>query len=197
MTFYKFAKGLVKGLSYVFFPYEIHGDINSIPREGGILICANHLSYLDAVHLGIICDREIRFVAKEKYANAPILKSIFKWLGAIGIDPVNADLKAIKSCFKVIKSGEVLGIFPEGTRIIKNKKSNPMPGTLMIAHKTSAPIFYARIKPKFGTFKLFCKTHIYLGGLVTAQALGVTNGKGDDYKNASIELMNRIYGLGE
>lgn len=195
--FYSFAKCIVKFLSYIFYPYEVIGDINKMPKEDGVLICANHISYLDAVFLGLISDRQIRFIAKEKYANMPILKPIFKALGSFGVDPEKADITAIRNCFSVIKKKEVLGIFPEGTRIIKGRVSDPMPGAAMIAHKTKAPIFYVRIKPKKGTFKLFTKTYVYVGDVVTVSELGVTNGKGDEYKAASTELMNRIYLLGE
>lgn len=197
MKFYTVAKQIAKILSYIFFPVNVIGNTDDIPQDKGVLLCANHLSYLDAVFLGIVFKRQIRFVAKEKYANMPVLKSIFKWLGAFGIDPTKSDLSAIKKCFKVIKSNEVLGIFPEGTRIIKGKVSTPMPGALMIAHKTGAPIFYVRIRPKHGHFRLFCKTDIIVGKSVTAGMLGVTDGKGDQYREASVKLMNTIYGLGE
>lgn len=197
IMFYKIGKIVVKLFAWLFFPYKIVGDIEKIPSEGGLLYCANHISYLDAVFLGLISKRQIRFVAKEKYAKKPILKQIFKALGSFGIDPEKADLAAIKKCFSVIKNAEVLGIFPEGTRVLNGKKSDPMPGAIMIAHKTKAPIFYFKIQPVKGEFKLFRKTHIYIGDAVSVSDLGVTNGKGDEYKLASIELMNKIYSLGE
>jgi len=197
MTFYKVARGFVRTLSYVICPLKIHGNISEFPKDGRVVFCANHLSYLDAIFLAISIKREIRFVGKEKYANMPILKNIFKWLGAFGINTDGADIKAIKNCFRVLKSDEVLGIFPEGTRIIKGKKSNPMPGAVLIAHKCSSPIFYVRIKPKKGVFRPFVKTDLYVGGLITVDELGVTDGKGEQYKLASEELMKKIYNLGE
>ena len=197
MKFYTVAKRIVKVLSYVFYPVKVIGDMNDFPKDTGVVLCANHLSYLDAVFLGIITKRQIRFVAKEKYAKMPILKNILKWLGAFGIDPTKSDLTAIKNCFKVIRSNEVLGIFPEGTRVINGKISTPMSGATMIAHKTKAPIFYVRIKPKYEKFKLFGKTDLIVGGLVTVDQLGVTDGKGEQYKMASEKLMALIDGLGE
>ena len=197
MKFYTVARQFVKFLSYVFFPVNVIGDTGDIPQQTGVVLCANHLSYLDAVFLGIAFKRQIRFVAKEKYANMPVLKSIFKWLGAFGIDPTKSDLAAIKNCFKVIRSGEVLGIFPEGTRIIKGRVSTPMSGAVMIAHKTKAPIFYVRIRPKHGHYRLFSKTDVIVGNTVSVEELGVTNGKGEQYKDASAVLMKKIYSLGE
>ena len=96
-----------------------------------------------------------------------------------------------------MKNDEILGIFPEGTRIINGKVSNPMPGAVMIAHKTKKPIFYVKIKPSKGKFRLFRKNYVFVGSLIDAAKLGVTNGKGDEYKIASEILMKKIYDLGE
>ena len=197
MNFYFVAKKFVKLFSYLFFPVRIVGDMSKMPKDSGVVLCANHISYFDAIFLGIAFKRQIRFVGKEKYAKKPILKTLFKLLGAFGIDPDKADITAIRNCFSVVKNGEVLGIFPEGTRIIKGKISNPMPGAVMIAHKTKSPIFYVKIKPSKGTFKLFRKNYLYVGELISVADLGVTSGKGDDYKNASLTLMEKIYSLGE
>lgn len=198
MNFYSVARAFVKILSYVFFPCKVVGDINEFPKDGGVVLCANHLSFLDAIFLAISLKRQIRFVGKDKYAKSFPLKYVFKWVGAFAINPEKADITAIKTCFKVVKKGEILGIFPEGTRVINGKVSDPMPGAIMIADKTKTPIFYFRIIPSNGKkFRIFTKTYLYVGKAVTVDELGVTNGKGEDYKNASIELMKRVYRLGE
>lgn len=197
MNFYTIARGAVKALSYVFFPVKVHGDMSNIPEDSGVVFCANHISYLDVIFVGISIKRQLFFVAKKKYADKPVLKQLFKALGAFGIDTEKPDLTAIKNCFRIIKENKILGIFPEGTRILKGKKSNPMPGAMMIAHKTHAPIFYVRIKPRKKFFRLFVTTDVYVGGLITAEELGVTDGKGEQYKTASINLMKKIYSLGE
>lgn len=197
MKFYSVAVAVIKVVAKIFFPVKVHGNVNDIPKDCGVVLCANHVSYLDAVWLAIIFKRQIRFIGKKKYANMFGLRTIFKLVGAFGIDTEKADISALKNCFKVIKSNEVLGIFPEGTRVRNGKISNPMPGTVMIAHKTKAPIFYARIKPKYNEFRLFCKTDVYIGETVYVDELGVTDGKGGQYKDAAIELVNRIYSLGD
>lgn len=197
MSFYKIAVGFVKLVSYIFFPIKVHGDTNDIPKDGGLVLCANHISFLDALFLAIVCKREIRFVGKKKYADMPILKPVFKWVGAFGIDTDKPDFTALKKCFNVVKRGEILGIFPEGTRILNGKISNPMPGTIMIAHKTKTPIFYVAIKPRKNRFKLFVTTDIFIGKTVSVAELGVSDGKDEQYKNAAINLVKNIYALGE
>ncbi len=197
MTFYSVARKFVKALSYIFFPVTVHGNTEDMPKDSAVVLCANHLSFLDAVFLAIIFKRQIHFVAKKKYAQMFILKHIFKAVGAFGIDTEKADFTALKNCFKTLREHKVLGIFPEGTRVINGKISNPMPGAILIAHKTHSPIFTVRIKPRKDVFKLFVKTDIYIGELISVEALGVTDGKQDQYKQASAQLMDRIYSLGE
>ncbi len=197
MRFYKIARKFVKLISAVFFPVKVVGDVSKLPTDTGVILCANHISYFDVIFLAITFKRPIHFLAKDKYAKKPVLKQLFKLLGAFGIDPEKADITAIKNCFSVLKNNEVLGIFPEGTRIIKGKKSEPMPGTVMIAHKTKSPIFYVRIKPENNSFKLFRKNYLYIGDLITVEDLDVTNGKGNEYKEAAGKLLDKIYALGE
>ena len=197
MSFYSFAKIIVRPISAVFFPVKVHGDPNLLPQDGGVILCANHVSFLDVIFLALTFKRQIHFVGKEKYAHKPILKQLFKWLGAFGINTDKPDIAAIKRCISIPKDGKVLGIFPEGTRIINGKESIPMPGTAMIAQKSGAPIFYARIKPRHGQFRLFSRTDVYVGQLINTVQLGVTSGRGSEYKTAADNLMTLIYSLGD
>lgn len=197
MSFYSFAKVVVRPVSCLFFPIKVHGDINKLPENGGIVLCANHISFLDVIFLALTFKRQIHFVGKEKYAENFILKPLFKWLGSFGINTEKPDIDAIKRCINVAANGDILGIFPEGTRIINGKVSNPMPGVIMIAQKSKVPIFYARICPRHGKFRLFSKTDVYIGECVSTQDLGVIKGRGSEYKDAAEKLMNMIYKLGE
>lgn len=197
MNFYSFAKVVLRPVSCIFFPIKVHGDRTCMPDDTGVVLCANHISFLDVIFLAFTFKRQIHFVAKEKYANAFMLKTLFKWLESFGINTEKPDIAAIKRCINVAEQGDVLGIFPEGTRILNGKVSNPMPGVMMIAQKAKAPIVYARIRPKHGKFRLFSRTDVYVGGCTTTQELGVTNGRGSEYKAASEKLMNMIYKLGE
>ena len=72
-----------------------------------------------------------------------------------------------------------------------------MPGVIMIAHKAKVPVFYAKISPRRGKFRLFVKTDIYIGNSISTQELGVVGGRGSEYKEAAEKLMDKIYKLGE
>ena len=196
MKFYNCVKAVFTFLSHLFFPVRVHNS-DIIPKEGKLIVCANHLSLMDAFFIMIAVDRPISFLAKDVYASNFILKPFFKMAHAISINADIADISAIKQCFKVLKSGNVLGIFPEGTRIRKGVTAEGKGGTIMMAHRTGAPIVYARIRPSKGKFKFFRKTDVFFGEVITVDQLGVTDGKGDQYDNAAKSLMKLIYSLGE
>lgn len=82
------------------------------------------------------------------------MAKFFSKLGVIPIDRENTDLKAIKSCFRVIRSGNMLGIFPEGTRVKTIDISNMKKGVALIALKNKVNILPIHIE---GTYKIFSK----------------------------------------
>ena len=197
MSFYTVARAIVRPVGALFFPIKVHGDRNLLPENTGVVLCANHISFLDVIFLALTFKRQIHFVGKEKYAKNIILKPLFKWLGSFGINTEKPDIAAVKRCIGVAAGGDVLGIFPEGTRILNGKVSNPMPGVIMIAHKAKVPVFYAKISPRRGKFRLFVKTDIYIGDSISTQELGVDGGRGSEYKESAEKLMDKIYKLGE
>ena len=107
----------------VLFRIENIGEKN-IPEDGeSYIVCANHLNYLDAIAVITSSNRFVRFMCKSSmFKNA-----LFTWVLHIGDTiPVNReknDIDAMKRSIKALKSGEILGIFPEGTRKGMEKKS--------------------------------------------------------------------------
>jgi len=124
-----------------------------IPREGGFVLVANHVSYLDPIVLGAACPRSLNFMAKDTLFSTPYLAS---WLKAVGVIPVKrdaADLSALKTALKNAKAGMGLALFPEGTRRTKdNAFINPEPGVGFLAAKLSLPVVPAFIS---GTYEAF------------------------------------------
>lgn len=126
----------------------------NIPETGGYIICANHVNALDALGIVLLNKRKIKMVAKhELFRNR-----IISWLGhlydVIPIKREKQDIDAMKRCLKTIKSGEILAIFPEGTRNGLEKKQKVKSGAAYMALKTGAPIIPVGIS---GTFKPFSK----------------------------------------
>lgn len=116
--------------------------IDNIPREGGVILAANHLSVVDSIVVPIVCPRPVYYLAKDEYFRHRLLGPLLTGLNNI---PVNRGvgreaLLAIDAAVPVLKAGKVLGIHPEGTRSPDGKLHRGRPGTAKLALDTGAAI---------------------------------------------------------
>jgi len=153
IKFYKSIKKLLTMPMKLVFNTKVTG-LENIPDKPYIL-AGNHRNMFDVVILITNIDDEIHFMAKKELFKLRILKNIFSKMGAFPVDRNGKDIKAIKESFRILKSGEVLGIFPEGTR---NKTDNVLlpfkEGVTSIASKTNVPIVPFGIGGEFKRNKL-------------------------------------------
>jgi 1-acyl-sn-glycerol-3-phosphate acyltransferase len=121
--FYWFMKNLIAGpiLKTVFRPWVT--GVENIPRTGGVILASNHLSFIDSVFLPLVMDRRIYFLAKSDYFTGRgikgfITKAFFNGTGMLPIDRSGgkASEASLNTGLRVLAQGEVLGIYPEGTR---------------------------------------------------------------------------------
>lgn len=115
MNFYSVAKAVVGAVFYPFYRIKVIGKEN-FPKEGGVLLCANHIDNLDPPVVGITCPRPVRFMAKEELFQAPILKTLLPNLNAFPVKRGMSDRQALRKALANLKEGNVVGLFPEGTR---------------------------------------------------------------------------------
>lgn len=153
----KIVKGFLKSLYYIFYRIKITG---SVPETGPYIICANHLNYLDAAAIVLMNERKVHFVGKEDLFRFGILRWLAHLFDIIPIKRNMQDMEAMKRCIKVVKNGDLLGIFPEGTRKGLEKNGKAKNGASYMAIKTGTPIIPVGIS---GTFKPFSKIHINYG----------------------------------
>lgn len=153
----KCTKGFLSGLYHIFYRLEITGGV---PEEGAYIICANHINYLDAAAVVLLNKRKVNFVAKEDLFRFRILNWLAHIFDIIPIKRDMQDIEAMKRCLKIVKNGEVLGLFPEGTRKGLEKNGKAKNGAAYMAIKTGTPIIPVGI---YGTFKLFSKVYIHYG----------------------------------
>lgn len=128
--------------------------LENLPDKPYIL-AGNHRNMFDVVILMTNIDDEIHFMAKKELFRIKLLNSIFSKMGAFPVDRESVDIKAVKESFRLLKSGEVLGIFPEGTR---NRTDNILlpfkEGVSGIASKVNVPIVPFGISGEFKRNKL-------------------------------------------
>jgi 1-acyl-sn-glycerol-3-phosphate acyltransferase len=140
-------KNLIAGplLRTVFRPW-VTGHSN-IPRNGGVIMASNHLSFIDSVFLPLMIDRQISFLAKSDYYTARgfkgwAIKSFLKAAGMIPIDRSGgkASEASLQTGLGVLARGEVLGIYPEGTRSPDGKLYRGRTGVARMILEGNVPV---------------------------------------------------------
>lgn len=137
--FYDFASFAVRLLLAVLARCSVEGT-ERLPRDGAFLIVSNHLSLIDPPVLGALIPRRIVFMAKEELFHVPIIGQLVSWYGAFAIRRGEADRQALRKAVGVLEHGQVLGMFPEGTRSKTGKMNEAHPGAALIALLSGATV---------------------------------------------------------
>jgi 1-acyl-sn-glycerol-3-phosphate acyltransferase len=151
MMLYWFARFVVRSFIKLFNSWDITGAEN-LPEKGPVVLVANHVSQWDPPILGCSVNRVVHFMAKEELFKIPILGKLLLALQAIPVKRGKPDRKAMRIALKYLNEGEVLGVFPEGTR---SKTASLLPfqqGAALFALKTGACIVPVGLLGTRGTF---------------------------------------------
>ncbi|MGB8385042.1 MAG: lysophospholipid acyltransferase family protein [Dermatophilaceae bacterium] len=144
---YWFLKKIVIGpiLKLIFRPW-VDGEEN-FPRTGPAIFASNHLSFSDSFFLPVMCPRRITFPAKMEYFTGRGIKGrltawFFKGIGQIPIDRSGgaASEAAIESGLRVLRRGELFGIYPEGTRSPDGRLYKGKTGIARMALEAGCPV---------------------------------------------------------
>lgn len=137
--FYRLAWTLCRGYLRVVRRWKVHG-LENVPEKGGVLIAANHTSYLDPVAVGCALHRRISYMGKAELFRIPVLKQIIVALGTFPVRREGVDRAAIRTALALLRRGKAVGIFPEGARSKDGRVAAPQLGTAMLALKADVPI---------------------------------------------------------
>lgn len=121
--------------------YKVYG-IKNVPKTGGVIIAANHASYLDPPAVGA-SSRRMRmthFMARDTLFRNPLMGAFLRRVGVIPLDRDKGDLKAMKTAIQLLKDGASVALFPEGTRSIDGTLQPAKPGIGFLVSKGQAPV---------------------------------------------------------
>lgn len=152
----------------IFHPVRVTGKEN-LPAEGGFMLCANHISFLDPVITVLYVKRHIRFMGKKELFRNKFCANVFAAIGAFPVDRGKADLSAIREAIKTLTSGQCLGIFPQGTRSADNEHTEMHSGAAMIRQRAGSPVVPMYID---GPYKLFRRTDVVIGKPIDLEKFG-------------------------
>lgn len=159
MTFYDFAKSVVYGVFKPWYRIEAIG-LEHFPKEGGVLLCANHIHNFDPLVVGIMAPRPVHYMAKEEIFSVPVLGNIVRKCNAFPVKRGFSDREALRNGLKLLKDGQVFGLFPEGTRSKTGEIGKGLSGAGFFALKTTALVVPCAI---IGPYKSFRKLKIVYG----------------------------------
>ena len=177
----------------IFHPWKAVG-VENIP-EGAALICGNHTSLGDPFY--VVCAmggrRQTHVMAKAEIMKWPVIGFFLKKAGIIGVNRGKSDMASVKECMRVLKNGEKLLMFPEGTRVKEGEASEAHTGAAMFATRTNTPLVPVYIAPKK---RIFRKTAVIFGEAYQPEFEG-RKPTAEDYQRIADDLLARVRALGE
>jgi 1-acyl-sn-glycerol-3-phosphate acyltransferase len=145
-------KILMTPVLWVIFRIHTEGTSN-VPSKGPVILASNHQSFIDSVFLPLVVRRRVTFVAKAEYFESWKTAWFFRAVGMIPLkrEGGSASHRALAAAADVLKSGGVLGIYPEGTRSPDGRLYRGHTGVARLSIQCHAPVVPVA---QFGTAKV-------------------------------------------
>jgi 1-acyl-sn-glycerol-3-phosphate acyltransferase len=197
-------RSLAKRLWYVFLrrvvfltgvlAYRVRcSGTENIPKTGGVLVISNHQSHFDPPLVGMGCPRRMNYLARDTLFGFAPFRWLIKSLDAIPIDREGLGLGGIKESLRRLKRGEMVVMFPEGTRTRNGEVGRFRPGFTVLAARSGAAILPVAIEgafdawPRWRKFPRLGTIQVHYG-----QPLAPTEIQGRDERELLEEVERRV-----
>ena len=130
---------LVAPIFRLFFRGRCFG-MERVPRQGALVVVANHGSHLDPPLLGHTLPRPVSFMAKAELFKVPLLGSLIRSLGAYPVSRGVSDRAAIRTALGRLELGWAIGVFIDGTRKASGRVEDPQLGAALLSARSGAPL---------------------------------------------------------
>lgn len=138
MSLYGAVKTVLRPTTRLLFDAQVSG-VENVPMSGGLVVAANHLSYLDPPMLGTWFPRMLHYMAKEELFKIPVLGAAIKAVHAFPVSRDAADIGSIRRALRILKEGGAVGIFPEGRRNLSGD-AKVKGGAVLLAATAHCPV---------------------------------------------------------
>lgn len=138
---YPIAKAVLTPVFRAAWRFDLQG-LDHVPAAGPAILCPNHTSVLDSFFVPALLPRRVTYVGKAEYMDDWKTRRLFPALGMIPIDREGGDAgeRALATAQRILESGELFGIYPEGTRSRDGRLYRGHTGPARLALRTGAPI---------------------------------------------------------
>ena len=116
-----------------------------LPRSGGVVLAMNHFHWIDIPCIGYVCPRHIYYLAKVEAHRVPGLGPLIRGFGTLSVRRGESDRDAVRRMREVVRDGNVLGVYVEGTRQRSGVPGHVQPGAAMAALQEDVPVICAAI----------------------------------------------------
>ncbi len=137
--FYRALRVLARILTVLWFRMRVDGR-HHLPVEGGAMLLSTHQSVLDPVLVGLACNRNLNFLARHTLFRNRAFAFLLKVLDSIEIDRERGGLSGLKEMLSRLKRGELVLLFPEGTRTLDGSILPIKPGFIPVAKRSEVPL---------------------------------------------------------
>ena len=135
---YHFIANLVKGILTITGGIKVYNK-NKLPKDGAYVVACTHTGYIDILWLGVsLLPRHIHYMAKKELFTNKLLGGFLTKLNAFPVDRNNPGPSVLKIPSRLLSKGEIVGIFPSGTRT--NEQTALKQGAITIAQRSKVPV---------------------------------------------------------
>lgn len=188
MNLYKIGKTLVTTALTPIYRFEVIGA-EKFPDEGGILLCSNHINALDPPVVGLTAPRTVHFMAKEELFKLPVLGPLLPRVNAFPVKRGMSDRDALRTALKLLKGGEVVGLFPEGTRSADGVLKKGLSGAGFFALRGDADVMPCAI---IGPYKPFRRVKVVYGEPIIMEPLRARKASAEEVTGIIMASIQKI-----
>ena len=136
---YTIGCNLCRWIARGFFALRVEGE-EHVPQAGPVILAPNHVSYLDPVVVGVSVRRRVHFMAKKELFRNPLMGWLLRGVQAYPVTRERVDPSTLKRTLSLLAAGQVILMFPEGTRGDGRSLGPAKPGIAVIAARSGAPV---------------------------------------------------------
>ena len=136
---WKIARPTMGNLTRMVAPLKVYGA-DRVPPDGGVVLALNHFSWIDPPAFGEASPRTIYYMAKAEIHRVPGLGHMVRSFGAFAVRRGESDREAVRLMRQVVRDGNALGLFVEGTRQRSGVLGEVLPGAGMAAVQEGVPV---------------------------------------------------------
>ena len=191
--FRHFALTLVRIAVRLFLRLDYTG-LENLPASGPAILISNHTSMGDMLVIQSPMKPWVCWVAKKELFSKPLTRQIYTRLGCIPVDRDKTDLMAARGIFTALRGKQIIGMFPQGTRVRKEQIPfvRPRSGALHFAIKTGSTILPVAVD---GRFKLFGKIRIVYGKPIVLGLDARASYSTEELHKLTVDIMRQVYAL--